>query len=401
MPIPWSTEHPEPNFPENTFGTELTHVKNIYGYLLTDLAYFNPLADDIDAMVARIDVVIGLLATEISAATADAAEFGAWAGNSFLPTGWNDAYLDGLLNYDANNGAALASTVASYASFCTAVQTNLTTLKDYVTVIDIDNFKLHMELLSGIDDAPPRDIIKPNNPALMGVAMGLIQLEHRFGIASFYQFPFHKADGTLGSVPTPTVDVGGEPTQFPFYQADGTLDNIIITSGQFPFYQADGTLFNMVVSYTNHLLGLFGTLFTGDVTIAAAQAHLDTDPFSGGTYASLNISSNVNKAYVSGATGDALPWENSIVSAKIATITPSITAYDAPIISTHKAALTTHITDDMAYFDMCQHRLNSFMLAYGISGHIHDPFFAYMYTDVFGTATLNVLIQQYLDGEIT
>jgi len=59
---------------------------------------------------------------------------------------------------------------------------------------------------------------------------------------------------------------------------------------------------NHGIAFTNYLTGLFGTLFTGDVTIAAAQTHMDTNPFSGGTYASLNVSTNVNKAYVSGAT---------------------------------------------------------------------------------------------------
>jgi len=38
MPIPWSTEYPTPNFDPNSFGAELQHVKNIYGFLLTDMA---------------------------------------------------------------------------------------------------------------------------------------------------------------------------------------------------------------------------------------------------------------------------------------------------------------------------------------------------------------------------
>ena len=79
MPIDWSTEHPTPNFPENTFGSEAEHVKSIYQFLLTDVAYMNPLADDIATMVARIDAVQALLATEMSASLSDYNTFAGFA----------------------------------------------------------------------------------------------------------------------------------------------------------------------------------------------------------------------------------------------------------------------------------------------------------------------------------
>ncbi len=178
-----------------------------------------------------------------------------------------------------------------------------------------------MELLSGIDPAPPSGIIKPNLHGLMGIAMAITDTENTFGI-----------------------------------------------------------------TFTNYLTGLFGTLFTGDVTIAAAQTHMDTNPFSGGTYASLNVSSNVNKAYVSGATGDALPWENSIVSAKIAT--------------THQDAFTSHITTDMAYYNMVVDKLEQYIQAYTVSGHIQDPYYRYMYEQVFGSSVIQGVITKLNSGEI-
>ena len=334
MPITFTTGL-TPTFPPDSFGSEKTHVKQLGVELIAGDAFKNPLATVLTTMLARMDVVLGLLATDISTATADATAFGAWPGNSFLPAGWNDAYLDGLSQYTGNNGIALAGTVSGYVTTCTALQTKLTTLKNYFTTVDVDNFKLHNELLCGLDDAPPRDIEKPNLVALMGLARSITDLENNHGIV-----------------------------------------------------------------FTNYLTGLFGTLFTGDVTIAAAQTHLDTNPFSGGTYASLNVSTNVSKAYVSGATGDAPPWENSIVTAKLATITPSITAYDTPI-STHQAAFTTHITTDMAYYNTLIAKGKAYVQAYQVSGHIQDPYYRFMYTNVFGHDDIQQTITDLAAGTIT
>ena len=157
MPIDWSTEHPNPNFPENTFGSEATHVKNIYGFLLTDLAYMNPLADDIATMVARIDAVQALLATEMSASLADANTFAGYAagGGANLPQGWIDATNDQVTGYTSADMSPVSSTVMSYYNNLVALAADLTTLKNMVTVIDLDNFKLHMELTSGVDMEPP------------------------------------------------------------------------------------------------------------------------------------------------------------------------------------------------------------------------------------------------------
>ena len=333
MPIDWSTEHPNPNFPENTFGSEATHVKSIYQFLLTDLAYMNPLADDIATMVARIDAVQALLATEMSASLSDYNTFNGFVSN--LPQGWIDATADSVTGYTSGDMSAVAGTVNTYYQACLLTTNNLTTLKNYVTVIDLDNFKLHMELTSGVDMAPPVGIIKPNNPALMALVMSLTELENRFGI-----------------------------------------------------------------TFTNHFLGMFGTLFTGDVTIAAAQTHLDTDPLSAGTYSPLGIMAGVTKPYVAGATGEDVIWNNSIVAPKVAPLAVPVLLYNAPLISTHQAALTTHIDDDMAYYDLCVNKVNQIVLAYGISSHIQDPYYAYPYVGVFGTPDLNNIIAQYINGEI-
>ena len=338
MPIDWSTEHPTPNFPENTFGSEAEHVKSIYQFLLTDVAYMNPLADDIATMVARIDAVQALLAIEMSASLSDYNTFAGFAagGGANLPQGWIDATNDSVTGYTSADMSPVASTVNTYYQACLLTTNNLTTLKNYVTVIDLDNFKLHMELTSGIDMAPPPGIIKPNNPALMAIVLSLTELENRFG-----------------------------------------------------------------VTFTNHFTGVFGTLFTGDVTIAAAQTHLDTDPLSAGTYSPLGIMAGVTKPYVPGATGEDVIWNNPIVAPKVAPLAVPVLLYNAPLISTHQAALTTHIEEDMAYYDDCVNKITQMTAAYGISSHIQDPYYAYPYVGVFGTPDLNTIIQQYMDGEIT
>jgi hypothetical protein len=400
MSIDWSTEHVQPNFTANSFGSEATHVKRIYGYLLTNLAYMNPLADDIDAMVARIDAVKALLATEMSASLADANTFAVYAGTSGsgLPQGWIDATNDSVPGYTAADMSSVASTVMSYYNNLVALDTDLTTLKNFVTVIDLDNFKLHMELTSGVDMSPPPGIIKPNNPALMALVMSLTELENRFGI-SFRQFGFYKADGTLDT----SGSLGGGSNLFSFYTADGTLDTITIENNELPFYKADGTLDTLSITslFINHFLGTFGTLFYGDVTIAAAQTDLDTDPLSAGTYSPLGIKAGVEKPYAAGALGEHVIWNNSIVAPKVDPLSVPVVAYNSPIITTHWTALNQHIVDDMAYYDMMVHKVNQMVSAYGISSHIQDPYYAYPYIGVFGTPGLNALIAQYTAGEIT
>ena len=391
MPISF-TPGLTPDFYAGSFNSAPQHVKSIYGLLLTDVVYFNPLADDVATLVARIDAVQALLGTEVSAAGADISTLSNLPSH---PQGWQDASNDGNSGYGVSDLSTLVSTISGYQSICSALIVTLQTLEDFLTEVDVDNFKLHMELLSGVDHLPPVGIIKPNLDSLMALAMSLTELENRFGV-TLGGFPFYKADGTL--------DVSGnlgQTTSFSFYKADGTLDTITIENNEFPFYRADGTL-DIIVStntFINHLLGLFGTLFTGDATIATAQAHMDTDPLSAGTYSSLDIIANVTKPYVSSTFGTDPIWNNSQVSPLVSAISVPVTSYAAEQ-PTILASFYTHITTDMAYYDATTAKLQAYLRSYGVSSHIQDPFYAFMYTDVFGTPEVNAIITQYLNGEI-
>ena len=327
MPISF-TPGLTPDFFVGSFNSAPQHVKSIYGLLLTDVVYFNPLADDVTTLVARIDAVQALLGPEVSAAGADISTLGP------LPQGWTDATNAGEPNYASSDLSTLVSTISGYQSTCTTLIATLQTLEDFLTVVDVDNFKLHMELLSGVDHLPPSGIIKPNLESLMALAMSLTELENRFGVV-----------------------------------------------------------------FTNHLTGLFGTLFTGDATIATAQAHMDTDPLSAGTYSSLDIIANVTKPYVSSTFGTDPIWNNSQVSPLVSAISVPVTAYAAEQ-PTILSSFYTHITTDMAYYDTATAQLQAYLRSYGVSAHIQDPFYAFMYTDVFGTPEVNAIITQYLNGEI-
>ena len=66
MPITF-TAGLTPTFPENSFGSEKTHVKQLGADLIAGTAFKNPLAGTLTTLVARIDIVLGLLAAEINA----------------------------------------------------------------------------------------------------------------------------------------------------------------------------------------------------------------------------------------------------------------------------------------------------------------------------------------------
>ena len=67
----------------------------------------------------------------------------------------------------------------------------------------------------------------------------------------------------------------------------------------------------------------------------------------------------------------------------------------------HEANFQTHITNDMAQYDDVVAKLSSYVQAYQISGHIQDPYYAFMYTDVFGSASVNDIITLLQNGDIT
>jgi hypothetical protein len=333
MPITF-TAGLTPTFPVDSFGSAKEHEKQLATALTGGTAFFNPLDAGITALVDRIDVIQASLAGEISASLSEKTTI-LNRGFSNLPQGWLDAAADGQSGYTHNNMSDVYEAINDYYNHAVTLDTHLTTLKNYLSQVDVDNFKLHMELLSGIDDAPPMGVLKPNLNGLMGLASSITDIENRFGIA-----------------------------------------------------------------FTNHLTGLFGTLFTGDVTIAAAQTHMDTDPLSAGTYQSLSVLTNVDKAYVINATGDDRVWNDDIVESKLTPLFAPFIAHSAQQ-ATHLAAFTAHITTDMAYYYTVVDKLKQYVQVHGVSGHIQDPYYAFMYTDVFGSASVNDIITLLQNGDIT
>ena len=333
MPITF-TAGLTPTFPPDSFGSAKEHVKQLATALTNGTAFSNPLDAGITALVDRIDVVQASLATEISTSLSEKTTILNRGFNAGRPQGWHDAVADGQSGYSHHNMSDVYEAINDYYDHAVTLDTHLTTLKNYITQTDVDNFKLHMELLSGIDDAPPSGVIKPNLNGLMGLASSITDIENTFGI-----------------------------------------------------------------TFTNYLTGLFGTLFTGDVTIAAAQTHMDTDPLSAGTYQSLSVLTNVDKAYVINATGDDRVWNDDIVESKLTPLFAPFIAHSAPQ-DTHLAAFTSHITTDMAYYYTVVDKLKQYVQVYGVSGHIQDPYYRFMYENVFGSSVIQETITKLKNGEI-
>jgi hypothetical protein len=318
MPITF-TPGLTPTFPPDSFGSEKTHVKQLGVELIAGDAFKNPLATVLTTMLARVDAVSALLTTDAAVATSEAATMNGYVSGT-LPTGFAAA---SFVDADMTN---IANAATAYATAENGLQNQLTTFKNYFTVVDVDNFKLHNELLCGLDDAPPFDIEKPNLISLMGLAQSITDLENTHGIAFF-----------------------------------------------------------------NYLTGLFGTLFTADTTVSNAQTFLNTNPIPT-TYDSLDIVTAVNANPFS-TTPTALINSIGAASSPMGT-------YGLDLINTHKAAFTTHITTDMAYYHTVTAKLIAYVRAYQISGHIQDPYYRFMYTDVFGHDDIQQTITDLADGTI-
>ena len=315
-----------PNNPSSTFGTELEHVKLLYAQVEAGTAYVNPLEPEVTNLVTEIDSrtselnsVKSSIQTDIT--TLEGYSLTAVPPSSVLPIGWAAA---GYTSSDIND---VISALESIVTNIDSTLATLAALKTEINTVDIDNFKLHMDLLSGVRDAPPAGIEKPNNPALMGIVRGVTDIEHRFGIA-----------------------------------------------------------------FTNYLVLCFETLFIGDLTVANAKTHIDTDPFNSVTYSSVDVITRV---------------EVSPFTETPADIITDINTYGNPLgtwnttAATHKPIFEQHIADDTAEYDSLVDKLNRYLQAYHISGYIQDPYYRFMYTDVFGSATVISIANQLINGEIT
>ena len=316
MPITFTTGL-APTFPPNSFGSEKTHVKQLGVDLVAGTAFLNPLATVLAALVTQIDVQITALTADIVVATAASTTVQGYIDGT-LPTGWVAA------SYTSNDMSATKVGIDQYVSRATVSKTNNTVFKNFLTQVDVDNFRLHNDLLCGLDDAPPPGVDKPSLIALMGIARSITDLENNHGVA-----------------------------------------------------------------FTNYLPGLFGTLFTADTTIAAAKAHMDTNPLPT-SFNSLNIITRVNNA----------PMQDTPAELEQLMGNITFTTYDG-LVDTHQAAFQTHITNDMAYYNAVLAKIKAYVQAYQISGHIQDPFYRFMYTDVFGHDDIQQTITDLANGTIT
>ena len=316
MPITF-TAGLTPTFPPNTFDSALDHIQLLSTQLTGNTAFVNPLATVLAALVTQIDATNTLLDTDIAVANSEATTAQGYIDGT-LPTGWSDA------GYDDNDMAGVKTAINAYVIRATASKTNNTVFKNFLVQVDVDNFKLHNDLLCGLDDAPPAGIEKPTLIALMGLTRSITDMENNHGI-----------------------------------------------------------------TFTNHLPGLFGALFTGDTTIAAAKAHMDTSPVAT-SYDSLNIITLVNLN----------PSQNTPAALEQLIGARTFTTYDG-LVDTHQAAFQTHITTDMAYYNVVLAKVKAYVQAYQISGHIQDPFYRFMYTDVFGHADIQQTITDFAAGTIT
>ena len=316
MPITFTTGL-TPTFPANSFGSEKTHVKRLGVELVAGSAFLNPLATVLAALVTQIDATNVPLTADIAVATAAATTVQGYIDGT-LPTGWVAA------SYSSNDMAAVKVGINAYVTRATASKTNNTTFKNFLTQVDVDNFRLHNDLLCGLDDTPPPGIDKPSLVALMGIARSITDLENNHGI-----------------------------------------------------------------TFTNYLPGLFGALFTGDTTIAAAKAHMDTNPLPT-SFDSLNIITRVNNN----------PMQDTPAELEQLMGNITFTTYDG-LVDTHQAAFQTHITNDMAYYNTVLAKIKAYVQAYSISGHIQDPYYRFMYTDVFGHADIQQIITDLANGTIT
>tara|TARA_Y100000310_G_C20704023_1_gene833079 strand:+ start:20040 stop:21029 length:990 start_codon:yes stop_codon:yes gene_type:complete len=328
MPITF-TEGLEPSFPPGSFDSELEHVKLLYTEVEAGEGYVNVLADPVTNLITEIDSRTTGLNSAKSSINSDIALLQGTQvpvdpptvpPTTNLPEGWE------LAGYTTGDIGSVISTLQGVISSIDSTTSNLSNLKTEINTVDIDNFKLHMDLLSGVDEAPPPGIFKPNNPGIMGMVRAVTDIENRFG-----------------------------------------------------------------ESFTNYLELVFETLFIGDLTVANAQSHIETDPFNDVTYGSIGVASRVN----------ANPFNETP-----AAIISDIGTWASPLgvwntaAATHKPIFEQHVIDDMAEFHSLEDKLQRYVQAYNISAYIQDPYYAFMYTDVFGSGSVINIINQLQSGAI-
>lgn len=335
MPIIF-TEGLKPDFPDNSFDSERESVKSIFTLLDGEDAYINPLEPGLSDLITTIDTIISTLEIDFNTAETERPTL---EGFAVVPIDPNT----GQVEVDPQTGQDLSNLPEGWAA-AGFVESDINTVVSSVNSYQTENQLIRTNLATlktFITTAD--DTFKLHNDLLSGLREdsppGVLKPNQR---------------GLLGLVNSIT-----------------SLEN------------------NFGIPFTNYLEKVFGTLFTGDVTVANAQALLNSNiP---GSYTSLGVLSRVTEDPFEETPTDINNDINGLLSSP---------TFPADIL-VQRDNFQTHITDDTNEYNSIVDKLDRSIQAFGIAGYIKDPYYKFMYTDVFGSNELNDIITDLDNGDIT
>lgn len=335
MPITF-TSGLEPVFSSDSFNDQKEHVKRIFALLDNETAYVNILQTPLDNLVASIDTLTTELETDYNSAESEKPTL---EGFSVIPIDPNT----GQQEIDPNTGELVTNLPDGWAAagFIESDISNIvSSINSYQTANELirTNLAILKTFITTADDT-----FKLHNDLLSGVREDPPQANVKPTLR-----------GLMGIV-----------------SALHTLEN------------------SFGVPFTNHLEKVFGTLFTGDLTINNAQSLLNINPIAT-TYSSLTVLTRVNED----------PFEETptaIISDINDLLGSSTYATDVLI---HRDNFQTHITDDTNEYNIVVDKLDRFVQSFSISGYIDEDYYKFMYTDVFGSQALKQIINDKDTGVI-
>jgi hypothetical protein len=336
MPITF-TEGLTPNFPDDSFGSEKQHVRSIYDLLDGGTSYSNPLEPALSNLVSSIDTVTTQLETDYNIAESEKPTLEGYATTPIDP-------ITGQPEVDPTTGEDLSNLPDGWdaAGFTENDITNIVSaINGYQTENQLitTNLGILKTFITTADDT-----FKLHNDLLSGVRQ----------------------------VPPPNNIKPNVSSLMGIVSSITSLEN------------------SFGIPFTNYLELVFGTLFTGDVTISDAQALLDTDPIPT-TYASLGVLSQVDADPNTNSPSQIITDINNLLNGSVYATT----------VLTHKDTFETHITDDTNEYDIILDKLDRLLEAFGVSGYFSEPYYKFMYSDVFGSTELKQIIIDLDNGDIT
>lgn len=327
----------KPELSDTTFGTEKEHVKRIFDLLNSETAYSNILETPLANLVTRIDVLTAELVTDYDIADTEKPTI---EGYSVVPI-------------DPVTGQAAVDPITGlpYTNLPEGWDEATYTVSDITDVVSaIDGYLVANELIRTnlailkIFITTADDTFKLHNDLLSGIRedppVGVIKPTLR---------------GLMSLVTSLT-----------------TLEN------------------RFGIPFVNYLEKVFGTLFTGDVTISNAQAFHNISPLPI-TYASLDVVTRIGADPFEETPTDII----SDISGLLGTSTYAST------VLVHRDNFQTHITNDTAEYNAIADKLDRLIQSLNISGYISDDYYKFMYTDVFGSDLLKQIIFDKDNGSIT